>query len=84
LRDHSDLKGVITRPVDQPPRVNLLLFGHKHLENRFNDPDENKELLYGIDMIYASGSSVERNREGKMKIPVIDIEEKSIERFYVD
>jgi 3',5'-cyclic AMP phosphodiesterase CpdA len=84
LRDHSDLKGVITRPVDKPPRVNLLLFGHKHIDHRFNDPEENKEILYGIDLIYASGQTVERDRQGKMVLPVIDIEDKTIQRFFVD
>jgi 3',5'-cyclic AMP phosphodiesterase CpdA len=83
LRDQADLKGVISRRKDRPARVNVLLFGHKHIECRFNDPDENKEELFGIDMIYASGQTVERNRKGKMVIPVIDLEEKTIERFLI-
>jgi 3',5'-cyclic AMP phosphodiesterase CpdA len=84
LRDHEDLKGIISRRVNEPPRVNFLLFGHKHLDHRFNDPEENKESLYGIDCIFAAGSSVERNHQGKMIIPVIDLKDKSIQRFPVD
>lgn len=84
LRDHADLKSVISRRKDQSPRVNCLLFGHKHNEHRFNDPDENKEQLFGIDLIYASGSTVERNQDGKMVLPVIDVEKRSIQRFLIN
>jgi len=84
LRDHADLKGVVSRRKDAPPRVNALIYGHKHAEHRFNDPDDNKEELYGIDMIYASGQTVERNSEGKMILPVLDLEDKTIERFMID
>lgn len=83
LRDHADLKGVISRRKDQPPRVNALLFGHKHLDHRFNDPGDNKEDLYGIDLIYASGQTVERGEDGKMTLPVINLEEKSIQRYRI-
>jgi len=83
LRDQADLKGVISQRLNQPPRVNGLLFGHKHIENRFNDPEENKEELFGIDLIYASGQTVERDQEGKMVIPVINAEEKTIERYLI-
>ncbi len=84
LRDEADLKGVIARRRDAPPRVNVLLFGHKHIENRFNDPEENKEELFGIDMIYASGQSVERKSDGKMVLPVIDLENTTIHRYFID
>ncbi len=84
LRDHADLKGVISRRIDFPPRVNVLLFGHKHLEHRFNDPGENKEELYGIDMIYSSGQTVERNIEGNMIVPVINLDGFTIQRFEVN
>lgn len=84
LRDHADLKGVISRRRDGPPRVNVLLFGHKHLENRFNDPEDNKEELFGIDMIYASGQTVERKSDGKMVLPVIDLDDKTIKRYFID
>jgi 3',5'-cyclic AMP phosphodiesterase CpdA len=84
LRDHADLKGVISRRRDGPPRVNALLFGHKHHENRFNDPDDDKENLFGIDMIYASGSTVERTEDGTMVLPVIDLDEKTIQRYFID
>ncbi len=83
LRDHADLKGVISRRPGEAPRVNVLLFGHKHLDHRFNDPDENKEELYGVDLIYASGQTVERNKDGKMTLPVINLEEKTIQRFFI-
>lgn len=83
LRDQANLKGVISRKFQQPPRVNGLIFGHKHIERRFNDPEENKEELFGIDLIYASGSTVERNQEGKMVIPVINVMDKTIERFII-
>ena len=83
LRDHADLKGVVSRRQQDPPRVNVLLFGHKHLEHRFNDPDENKEELFGIDMIYASGQTVERQEDGSMVLPVIDLKEKSIQRYFI-
>ena len=81
LRDHIDLKAIITQREGQPPRVNVMLFGHKHLDHRFNDPEENKEELFGIDLIYASGQTVERNEEGKMILPVIDLDTKTIQRY---
>ncbi len=83
LRDHADLKGVISRRKDEQPRVNVLLFGHKHLERRFNDPADDKEDLFGIDLIYASGSTVERKEDGRMVIPVIDLDEKTIQRHFI-
>lgn len=83
LRDHADLKGIISRRQGENPRVNALLFGHKHLDHRFNDPEENKEELYGIDLIFASGQTVERNEDGKMTLPVIDLEDKTIHRFLI-
>ena len=83
LRDHADLKGVISRRIGFPPRVNVVLFGHKHLDHRFNDPGENKEELFGIDMIFASGQTVERNSNGNMIVPVIDLKEYTIQRFEV-
>ena len=83
LRDNADLKSVISRRREGPPRVNVLLFGHKHLERRFNDPEDNKEELFGIDMIYASGQTVERNQDGKMVLPVINLNEKTLDRYFI-
>jgi 3',5'-cyclic AMP phosphodiesterase CpdA len=83
MRDHEDLKSVVSRRLNSPPRVNVLLFGHKHLDHRFNDPGNNKEELFGIDLIYASGRTVDSEEEGYMIIPVIDLENKTIERFMV-
>ena len=84
LRDHANLKGVISRRVGFSPRVNVVLFGHKHLDHRFNDPGENKEELFGIDMIFASGQTVERKSDGNMIVPVIDLKEYTIQRFEVN
>lgn len=84
LRDRDDLKGVISRRKDAPPRVNMLLFGHKHTEHRFNDPEDNKEELFGIDLIYASGQTIERKSDGKMVLPVIDLDDKTIKRYFID
>jgi 3',5'-cyclic AMP phosphodiesterase CpdA len=83
LRDHADLKGIVSRRKGEKPRVNVLLFGHKHLDHRFNDPDENKEELFGIDLIFASGQTVERNEDGKMTLPVIDLDQKTIQRYLI-
>ncbi len=83
LRDHEDLKGVLSQRLDSPPRANALIFGHKHIDHRFNDPDENKEVLYGLELIYASGQTVERDAGGHMILPVIDLHDKSIQRFEV-
>ena len=83
LRDHADLKGIISRRPGQPPRVNVMLFGHKHLDHRFNDSEDDKEELFGIDMIYASGQTVERNEEGKMTLPVINLKDKTIRRYLI-
>ena len=83
LRDHADLKGIISRREGQPPRVNVLLFGPKHLDHRFNDPEDNKEELFGIDLIFASGQTIERNEDGKMTLPVIKLEEKIIHRYLI-
>ena len=84
LRDRDDLKGVISRRRESPPRVNALLFGHKHIENRFNDPEDDKEELFGIDLIYASGQTVERKSDGKMVLPVIDLDDKTVKRYFID
>jgi 3',5'-cyclic AMP phosphodiesterase CpdA len=83
LRDHEDLKGIVSRRKGESPRVNALLFGHKHLDHRFNDPEDNKEDLYGIELIFASGSTVERNAQGKMTLPVIDLDDMTIQRYLV-
>jgi 3',5'-cyclic AMP phosphodiesterase CpdA len=81
MRDAKRFLKIVRR--SETPRVTALLFGHKHLDFRFNDPEDHKEDLYGIDLIYAGGSSVERNREGEMIIPVIDLEDLVILRYGV-
>ncbi|MCP4156302.1 MAG: metallophosphoesterase [bacterium] len=51
LNDADELKEVIgVIEKGKPKRVNILLFGHKHDEKRF----EKKETKYGIDVILAS------------------------------
>ena len=54
LKDADDLKEVLREREDEDGRkikkANILLFGHKHDEKRFNS----KEKKYGIDLILAS------------------------------
>lgn len=78
LRDDELFKKVITNEVEETSRVNCLVFGHKHVEKRFNDPKDNKEEKYHIDLIFASGSSTERHSNGKMLIPNIDLSKSKI------
>jgi 3',5'-cyclic AMP phosphodiesterase CpdA len=73
LRDSDLFKKVIDK------RINCLLFGHKHVENRFDD----KQIQYGIDIIYASGSSTERDENGHLSIPVIDLFTAFINRILI-
>lgn len=73
LRDDELFKKVIDS------RINCLLFGHKHVEKRFTE----KEKKYNIDIIYASGSSTERTDNGSLVIPIIDLEDNSIEKIYI-
>jgi 3',5'-cyclic AMP phosphodiesterase CpdA len=56
LKDADAFKEVIKN------KINILLFGHKHVEKRFNDnttPDSNKEKKYGINIILASKKSTD-------------------------
>jgi hypothetical protein len=54
LKDADDLKEVLRERVDENgnniKKANILLFGHKHDEKRF----QSKEKKYGIDLILAS------------------------------
>jgi 3',5'-cyclic AMP phosphodiesterase CpdA len=83
LRDDELFKKVITMEESGTSRVNCLLFGHKHVEKRFNDPASSKEEKYGIDIIFASGSTTERHSNGKMIVPNINLMEKTISRHKV-
>ena len=83
LRDASRLLEVIRGGDQQQPQVQAVLFGHKHLDHRFNQPPRNYEKKYGIDLIYAAGSAVERDEEGDLTLPVIDFETMRIERFRI-
>jgi len=79
LRDDELFKKVITDRDSGDSRIDCLLFGHKHDEKRFHD----KEQKYNIQIIYSSGSTVERNENGRFIIPVIDLETNTIERHLV-
>jgi len=79
LRDDELFKEVIMDQTSGDPRIDCLLFGHKHDENRF----KSKQRKYNIPVIYASGSTVERNEEGKLVIPIIDLDTKSVERYLI-
>jgi len=83
LRDADRLMEVIHGERGSPSRVSGLLFGHKHLEMRFDSPPLDYESRYGIDLIYAAGSTVERDESGKMTLPVIDLQEMDIRRWKV-
>jgi len=84
LRDDELFKKVITIEADGTSRANCLLFGHKHVEKRFNKPpNDNKEEKYGIDVIYASGATTERDNKGKMVVPVINLDTNKIVRHKV-
>ena len=69
LRDRKLLKKVLTKEGKKQSRVDCVVFGHKHKEHRFSD----KERKYNIGLIYASGAVSEPLRNGKLRIPVVDI-----------
>ena len=79
LRDADAFKDVIIDKDKGDSRVDCLLFGHKHDEKRL----VKKEKEYNISVIYSSGSTVERNEEGKLVIPVIDLDTNEIERYFI-
>lgn len=79
LRDDELFKKVITREKYGTSRANCVIFGHKHVEKRFND----KEEKYGIDVVFASGSTTERHSNGKMSISVIDLNTNKIIRHQI-
>jgi len=83
LRDDNLFKKVITREENETSRANCVMFGHKHVEKRFNDPNDSKEKKYGIDLIFASGSTTERHSNGKMAIPVIDLNNKTVTKHNI-
>ena len=82
LRDDELFKKVVMDEDRGDSRINCLLFGHKHTEKRFSD-QPSKEAKYNIDVIYASGSSTERNDNGKLVIPVIDLNNNSVNRVLI-
>ena len=83
LRDDDLFKKVITREVEGTSRANCVMFGHKHVEKRFNDPGDSKEEKYGIDVILSSGSTTERHSNGKMVVPVIDLNNNKVIRHKI-
>lgn len=82
LRDDDLFKKVIRDEDKDDSRVDCLLFGHKHTEKRFSG-EISKESKYNIGTIYASGSTTERHSDGKLKIPVIDLDTNTITPFYI-
>ena len=82
LRDDDLFKEVIMDEDRGDSRIDCLLFGHKHSEKRFSGKSS-KEKKYNIGMIYASGSSTERNDKGKLIIPVINLDRNSIKRYSI-
>ena len=74
LKDADELKEIIKN------KVNILLFGHKHIEKRFNDntnKNSNKENKYKINVILASKKTTDIEK-GKLK----DTIDKPVFRFY--
>lgn len=53
LKDADELKEVIREKID------VLLFGHKHVEKRFNQKRSDKEQKYGIGVIITSKKSTD-------------------------
>lgn len=81
LRDARRFLKVLSGGDRDRSWTGVVLFGHKHIDHRFNDPGQNREAQYGLDLIYAAGSAVEQDPEGKFVIPVIDLNDLVIERF---
>jgi len=80
LRDDELFKKVITDKDSGDSRIDCLLFGHKHDERRFSD----KEKKFNIGVIYASGSSTEKNKDGKLVVPIADLNDTNkIERYLI-
>lgn len=83
LRDAQNLMDVVSSHEASPPRVHCLLFGHKHLAMRFDHPPVDMESRYGLELIFAAGSTVERDRSGRMTLPVINLKQMNIQRWKV-
>ena len=79
LRDDELFKKVIMDKDSGDSRIDCLLFGHKHDERRFPE----KEMKFNTSVIYASGSTVERNENGRFIIPVIDLTTNEVERYLI-
>ncbi|CAK8724501.1 MAG: 3',5'-cyclic AMP phosphodiesterase CpdA [Candidatus Electronema aureum] len=86
LRDDDAFKSIIKQKGSSgASRVKCVLFGHKHVEKRFNGDDGNREKEYGIDVIFASGSTTEPrpNYADKLVVPVIDLQHNAITNFSI-
>ena len=79
LRDSDAFKDAIMDKDSGDSRVDCLLFGHKHDEKRL----VKKEQEYNMGIIFASGSTTERNENGRFVIPVIDLTTNEVERYLV-
>lgn len=80
LRDDDLLKKVIRDEDRHKSRVHCLVFGHKHVDHRFNGKGS-KEKKYNIGVIHSAGSSTERDDDGKLIVPVIDLETNLIDHY---
>ncbi len=83
LRDAEKLMEVVANPGVSSIRVQCLLFGHKHVAMRFDHPPLDMETRYGLGLIFAAGSTVERDRSGRMTLPVIDLKQMGIKRWKI-
>ncbi|MCW5199998.1 metallophosphoesterase [Desulfobulbus sp. F1] len=82
LRDDQAFKDIIKRKGSSgASRVKCVLFGHEHVEKRLVD----KEVAYGIDVIFASGATTEPRPDyaDKLVVPVIDLQHNAITNFSI-
>ena len=87
LRDNHLFKKIIMDDNGGDSRIDCLLFGHKHDEKRFSGEVKakyDKEKKYNIGIVYSSGATTSRRKNGKMIIPIIDIDTNTIDRIEID
>lgn len=77
LKDADNLKEVVR------DRIDVLLFGHKHVEKRFNNSNSDKERKYGISLIVTSKKSTDIEKgllEETKGLPVLRFWELDIDK----
>lgn len=82
IRDDAEFKAILAKP-GRNLRLIALLFGHEHVEKRFNEPGNDKEAKYGIGVVYAAGAAFKPNASGKLVVPVLDVDAGSLQRYLV-